>query len=60
MAGEERLYKVLIFTEGEFKDLADEDLELYEAVEIVQQFNRVMMGRPHWAVLAEQEITVGK
>lgn len=59
MAGEGRLYKVLIFTEGKFKDLADEELELCEALEIVRQFNRLMAGRPHWAALTEQGIVVG-
>jgi hypothetical protein len=59
IAGEEPLYKVLIFAEGKFDHLADEELELYEAVEIVEEFNRIMIGGRHWAALTEQDAEIG-
>jgi len=58
MAGPPPLYRVLIFRESRFADTADERLELYEAAEMVWQFNRLTAGGPHWAAITEQEVVI--
>ena len=58
MAAPPTLYRVLIFRERQLADTADEKLELYEAAEMVWQFNRLTAGGPHWAALTEQEVEI--